>query len=51
MFVCCRIGLRRLHEAGGLLLETAPGEHMQFSIKWFKQEIIAKYLADSSPQK
>jgi len=45
------IGLRRLHEAGGLLLETAPGEHMQFSIKWFKQEIIAKYLADSTPQK
>lgn len=39
------IGLKRLHEAGGLLLESAPGEHMQFTLKWFKQEIINKYLA------
>lgn len=48
--LCCavlRIGLKRLHEAGGLLLESAPGEHMQFSLKWFKQEIINKYLAGS----
>jgi len=45
------IGLKRLHEAGGLLLETAPGEHMQFTGKWFRQEIIAKYLSGSEPQK
>jgi palmitoyl-protein thioesterase len=45
------IGLKRLHESGGLLMESAPGEHMQFTIKWFKQEIIAKYLAGADPQK
>jgi hypothetical protein len=46
----CRIGLRRLHESGGLLLESAPGEHMQFTGKWFKREVIAKYLSGAAPQ-
>jgi hypothetical protein len=32
-------------------MESAPGEHMQFTIKWFKQEIIAKYLAGAEPHK
>ena len=45
------IGLKRLHEAGGLLLENIPGEHMQFGLKWFKQEVIGKYLAGTEPQK
>lgn len=49
--VVCRIGLKRLHEAGSLQFETAPGEHMQFSIKWFKREIIAKYLAGTDARK
>lgn len=44
------IGLRRLHESGGLLLESAPGEHMQFTGKWFKREVIAKYLSGAAPQ-
>lgn len=39
------IGLRQLDEAGKLLLEEAPGEHMQFTLKWFDQEVVRKYLA------
>jgi palmitoyl-protein thioesterase len=46
-----RIGLKRLHEAGGLVLENAPGEHMQFTLKWFKNEVLYKYLADTQPQR
>lgn len=39
------IGLRQLDEAGKLLLEEAPGEHMQFTLKWFAEEVMHKYLA------
>jgi palmitoyl-protein thioesterase len=39
------IGLRQLDEAGKLLMEEAPGEHMQLTLKWFDQEVVRKYLA------
>jgi hypothetical protein len=43
------IGLKRLHEKGGLAFESAPGEHMQFTLAWFKKEIIARWLSDPAP--
>ncbi len=42
------IGLRRLDEAGGLIFERAPGEHMQFSLAWFRATVMDKYLRGST---
>eukprot|EP00879_Flechtneria_rotunda_P001889 GHRR01002061.1.p1 GENE.GHRR01002061.1~~GHRR01002061.1.p1 ORF type:complete len:340 (+),score=89.70 GHRR01002061.1:195-1214(+) len=39
------IGLKRLDEAGGLIFEQTPGEHMQFTLKWFADKVIDEYLA------
>ncbi|WIA16135.1 hypothetical protein OEZ85_012853 [Tetradesmus obliquus] len=39
------LGLRRLDEAGGLIFESAPGEHMQFTLKWFEEKVVDAYLA------
>lgn len=39
------VGLKRLHKAGGLIFETAPGEHMQFTLQWFEEKVIEEYLA------
>lgn len=44
-----RIGLKRLDESGGLILADAPGEHMQFTLKWFKANIIDRYLSGEQP--
>jgi hypothetical protein len=30
------LGLKRLIEAGGLFFESALGEHMQFTLRWFE---------------
>jgi palmitoyl-protein thioesterase len=30
------LGLKRLDEAGGLFCESAPGEHMQFTLRWLE---------------
>lgn len=43
------IGLKRLDGKGGLFLESAPGEHMQFTLTWFKREIVAKWLSGGAP--
>eukprot|EP00882_Tetradesmus_deserticola_P001826 GHRQ01001959.1.p1 GENE.GHRQ01001959.1~~GHRQ01001959.1.p1 ORF type:complete len:335 (+),score=139.67 GHRQ01001959.1:114-1118(+) len=39
------LGLQRLDKAGGLIFESAPGEHMQFTLKWFEERVIDTYLA------
>lgn len=39
------LGLKRLDKSGGLIFETAPGEHMQFTLSWFEEHIVQKYLA------
>lgn len=39
------IGLKRLHDAGGLIFDSAPGEHMQFTLSWFEDNVVNKYLA------
>ncbi|EFJ40725.1 hypothetical protein VOLCADRAFT_84379 [Volvox carteri f. nagariensis] len=38
------IGLRSLDERGQLVLEEAPGAHMQFTLQWFADNVIRKYL-------
>lgn len=44
------IGLRQLHEKGGLFFKSAPGEHMQFTLSWFAREIMNKWLAADEQQ-
>jgi palmitoyl-protein thioesterase len=39
------LGLKRLDEAGGLFFESAPGEHMQFTLRWFEEKVVDAYLA------
>jgi palmitoyl-protein thioesterase len=39
------LGLKRLDEAGGLFFEAAPGEHMQFTLRWFEDKVVDVYLA------
>ena len=31
------IGLRQLDEAGKLIMDDAPGMHMQLSLRWFEE--------------
>eukprot|EP01116_Phalansterium_solitarium_P012938 TRINITY_DN296_c0_g3_i1.p1 TRINITY_DN296_c0_g3~~TRINITY_DN296_c0_g3_i1.p1 ORF type:complete len:300 (+),score=105.22 TRINITY_DN296_c0_g3_i1:94-993(+) len=38
------IGLRTLDEAGKLLFGECPGNHMQFNISWFTDNVIMPYL-------
>lgn len=38
------LGLRALDERGALLLLEAPGVHMQFTLQWFTENVIDKYL-------
>eukprot|EP00775_Hariotina_reticulata_P005960 gene5960-6199_t len=44
------LGLKKLHDAGNLVFDTAPGEHMQFTLSWFNDNIIQKYLAGTKPE-
>jgi len=39
------IGLKQLDKEGKLVFESAPGEHMQISLKWFTSHVMDKYLA------
>lgn len=39
------VGLRQLHEAGKVRRGTSPGGHMQFSLKWFGENVVMPYLA------
>lgn len=39
------IGLKALDKKGALVLDTASGGHMQFTLEWFKEHIVDKYLA------
>jgi palmitoyl-protein thioesterase len=38
-------GLRALDEKGRLMLDEAPGEHMHFSLDWFIESVVLKYLS------
>lgn len=42
------IGLRSLDERGRLVLDEVPGVHMHFSLQWFTDNVIQKYLAASA---
>ncbi|PNH12249.1 Palmitoyl-protein thioesterase 1, partial [Tetrabaena socialis] len=41
------LGLRALDEAGRLEFAEAPGGHMQFTLQWFSDNVMDKYLAPS----
>jgi palmitoyl-protein thioesterase len=38
------IGLRQLDQDGRLELREVPGGHMHFTLDWFDEEIVDKYL-------
>jgi palmitoyl-protein thioesterase len=39
------IGLRTLNEAGKVAVLDCPGDHMQFTLEWFMENIIDAYLS------
>ncbi|KXZ55785.1 hypothetical protein GPECTOR_2g1335 [Gonium pectorale] len=39
------IGLRSLDGAGRLVMDEVAGAHMQFSISWFRDNVVDRYLA------
>eukprot|EP01123_Difflugia_compressa_P008500 TRINITY_DN2551_c0_g1_i1.p1 TRINITY_DN2551_c0_g1~~TRINITY_DN2551_c0_g1_i1.p1 ORF type:complete len:307 (+),score=68.37 TRINITY_DN2551_c0_g1_i1:139-921(+) len=39
-----RIGLKTLNENNKLKFDATPGNHMQFTLEWFKQHVILPYL-------
>ena len=38
------IGLKELDEGGRLVLNSVPGRHMNFSLKWLLKNVIDAYL-------
>lgn len=43
------LGLRALDRAGRLVLDTVPGAaHMQFTLEWFEESVIRRYLAEGA---
>ncbi len=38
------IGLRQLQEGGRLVRAHCPGFHMQFTLDWFEEHVVRKYL-------
>lgn len=40
-----RLGLKEMADRGDLVLESAPGFHMQFSLEWFVESVLHRYLA------
>jgi len=40
------IGLKTLDGLGKLKFDSTPGEHMHFTLPWFKEHIIAPYLTN-----
>jgi len=38
------IGLKTLDEAGKLKFISVEGDHLQFNLKWFQQNIVTPYL-------
>jgi hypothetical protein len=45
------IGLRQIGERGGLFFESAPGEHMQFTLEWFREEVVRRWLGGEPSQR
>lgn len=39
-----RLGLQKLDKQGKLVFGHAPGFHMQFSLEWFWEHVVEKYL-------
>jgi hypothetical protein len=39
------LGLKELNSTGRLVLDHAPGFHMQFTLEWFGREVVRAHLA------
>jgi palmitoyl-protein thioesterase len=39
------LGLKRLEQRGGLIMNECPGVHMQFTLDWFEENVVRRYLA------
>jgi len=44
LYIQDRIGLKSLDVAGKLKFDSCPGNHMQFTLDWFKQHVTNPYL-------
>jgi len=42
-----RIGLKTLDQRGKLKFDTTPGEHMHFTLEWFKEHVTVPYLSNN----
>lgn len=42
------IGLRELHERGRIVFDEIPGAHMHFTLQYFEQHVVSRYLRGSS---
>ncbi|XP_054288471.1 palmitoyl-protein thioesterase 1-like isoform X1 [Macrosteles quadrilineatus] len=45
LYIEDRLGLQQLDQSGRLQFLSVPGDHLQFTIEWFKQAILDKYLS------
>jgi len=46
LYIQDRIGLKSLDVAGKLKFDSCPGNHMQFTLDWFKQHVTDPYLTN-----
>jgi len=42
-----RIGLKTLDHLGKLKFDATPGEHMHFTLEWFKEHVTVPYLSNT----
>ena len=43
------IGLRELHERRRIVFDEIPGAHMHFTLQYFEEHVVSRYLRGSSP--
>ena len=41
------IGLRELHERGRIVFDEIPGAHMHFTLQYFEEHVVERYLKGS----
>lgn len=39
-----KIGLKQLDDKGALVFEEVEGQHLEISIQWFMDNVVAKYM-------
>lgn len=42
------VGLRELHERGRIVFDEIPGAHMHFTLQYFEEHVVKRYLKGGS---